>query len=63
MKIKDIAREAGRNALQEMKRPQWWGFFVSLAVMALLAMAFFYPDASLGNQLRQYDMQQVAAIG
>ena len=39
MKIKDIAREAGRNALQEMKRPQWWGFFVSLAVMALLAMA------------------------
>lgn len=63
MKIKDIAREAGRNALQEMKRPQWWGFFVSLAVMALLAMAFFYPDASLGNQLRQYDMQQGAAIG
>lgn len=42
--------------------PQVWGFFVSMAVAAVLAIAFFYPDASMGNQLRQHDMQQGAAI-
>lgn len=46
-----------------MKRPQVWGFFVSLAVIAVLSIAFFHPDASEGNQLRQHDMQQGAAIG
>ncbi len=45
------------------KRPSVWGFFVSLAVIALLSLAFFYPDAAEGNQLRQHDMQQGAAIG
>ena len=28
-----------------------------------LSLCFFYPDASEGNQLRQHDMQQGAAIG
>lgn len=46
-----------------LKRPQVWGFFVSLAVIAVLSIAFFHPDASEGNQLRQHDMQQGAAIG
>lgn len=46
-----------------LKRPQVWGFFVSLAVIAVLSVAFFHPDASEGNQLRQHDMQQGAAIG
>lgn len=46
-----------------LKRPQVWGFFVSLAVIAALSIAFFHPDASEGNQLRQHDMQQGAAIG
>lgn len=46
-----------------LSRPQVWGFFVSLAVIALLAVAFFHPDAPAGNQLRQHDMQQGAAIG
>lgn len=41
--------------------PQVWGFVVSLAVCALLALAFFYPDAQLGNTLRQHDMLQGAA--
>ena len=47
----------------EVRRPQWWGFFVSVAAIAILSIAFFYPDASLGNELRQHDMQQGAAIG
>jgi hypothetical protein len=46
-----------------VKRPQFWGFFVSVAVMALISLMFFYPDASQGNELRQHDMLQGAAIG
>lgn len=45
------------------KNPQVWGFFLSLAVIALVAIIFFHPDAAEGNQLRQHDMQQGAAIG
>ena len=46
-----------------IRRPQVWGFFVSLAVMAVLSVAFFYPDNFDGNSLRQPDMQQGAANG
>lgn len=46
-----------------LKRPQVWGFFISLAVMAVLSLAFFYPDNFDGNSLRQPDMQQGAANG
>lgn len=49
--------------ISTVKRPQFWGFFVSVAAMALIALMFFYPDASQGNQLRQHDMLQGAAIG
>lgn len=45
------------------KRPQVWGFFVSVAVLAVIALAFFYPDNFEGNTLRQPDMQQGAANG
>ncbi|MDE5671749.1 MAG: hypothetical protein K2I02_00115, partial [Duncaniella sp.] len=38
-------------------------FLGGLAVIAIIAFAFFYPDASEGNQLRQHDMQQGIAIG
>ena len=38
-------------------------FFGGLVVIAVIAFAFFYPDASEGNQLRQHDMQQGIAIG
>lgn len=51
------------DAMAALKRPQVWGFFVALAVIAVVAIAFFYPDASMGNELRQHDMQQGAAIG
>lgn len=45
------------------RRPQVWGFFVSVAVMAVISLAFFYPDNFEGNSLRQPDMQQGAANG
>lgn len=38
-------------------------FLGGLVIIAVIAFAFFYPDASEGNQLRQHDMQQGAAIG
>lgn len=40
-----------------------WGFFVSMAVMALVSIAFFYPDNFESNSLRQADMKQGAANG
>lgn len=46
-----------------VSHPQFWGFFVSVAIAAIIAIMFFYPDASQGNQLRQHDMLQGAAIG
>ncbi|MCM1033267.1 MAG: hypothetical protein NC405_05865 [Odoribacter sp.] len=48
---------------QWFKNPQVWGFFVSLAVLAAVSIAFFYPDNFDGNSLRQADMQQGAANG
>ncbi len=56
-------RELPRKITEAVKMPQVWGFFVALAAIALIAIAFFYPDASMGNELRQHDMQQGAAIG
>ena len=35
----------------------------ALVIIAAIAFAFFYPDASQGNVLRQHDMQQGVAIG
>lgn len=46
-----------------MSRPQVWGFFISVAVLAIVSVAFFYPDNFEGNSLRQPDMQQGAANG
>ena len=46
-----------------LARPQVWGFFVSIALMAIISLAFFYPDNFEGNSLRQPDMQQGAANG
>lgn len=49
--------------LDFVKRPQVWGFFLSVAVMAILSVMFFYPDNFDGNILRQPDMQQGVANG
>ena len=55
------------NMMERLKaylsRPQVWGFFVSVAVLAIISLAFFYPDNFEGNSLRQPDMQQGAANG
>ncbi|MDE6161248.1 MAG: hypothetical protein K2F77_06290 [Muribaculaceae bacterium] len=40
-----------------------WGFFVSVAVMAVVSLAFFYPGNIEGGVLRQPDMQQGMANG
>lgn len=45
------------------RNSQVWGFFVSVAVMAVIAVAFFYPDNFDGSSLRQADMQQGLANG
>lgn len=45
------------------KRPSVWGSLVSLAVIAIVAFAYFYPDASAGRVLNQPDMMQGMAIG
>jgi len=62
-RLKEGFRALPANLLAEIRRPQWWGFFVSLAVIAIISIAFFYPDATAGNELRQHDMQQGMAIG
>lgn len=49
--------------LKWLREPQVWGFFVSVAVLAAVSLAFFAPDNFDGNSLRQADMQQGAANG
>ncbi len=49
--------------LSQLRKPQVWGFFVSVIVMAVISVSFFYPDAFDGTSLRQADMQQGAANG
>lgn len=46
-----------------LARPQVWGFFLSMAVCAIVSLVFFAPDNFQGNTLQQYDMQQGAANG
>lgn len=48
---------------QWISRPRVWGFVLSTVIMAIVAVAFFYPDNFEGNSLRQADMQQGAANG
>ena len=48
---------------QWLHKEQVWGFFAGVAIMAIIALAFFFPDNFEGNSLRQYDMQQGIANG
>lgn len=43
--------------------PQVWGSIVSIAVMAIVSLAFFYPDSIEGNTLQQHDVVQGIANG
>lgn len=49
--------------LNWLRRPQVWGFFVSMAVMAVISVAFFAPDNFDGASLNQADTRQGAANG
>lgn len=52
------------NKIKEwIRNPQVWGFFVSIGVLIVVSLLFFYPDNFDGNSLRQADMQQGAANG
>lgn len=46
-----------------LRREQVWGFLVSMAIMVIVSIAFFYPDSIDGNSLAQADMIQGAANG
>lgn len=46
-----------------IKRPRVWGTALAVVAIIVIAFAFFYPDAPMGNLLRQPDMQQGMAIG
>ncbi len=46
-----------------LSRPSVWGTILAIAVIAIVAFVYFYPEASRGDLLRQHDMQQGAAIG
>lgn len=39
------------------------GFVLSVVVMAIISVMYFYPDAIVGNELRQYDTLQGSANG
>lgn len=45
-----------------IKSRSFIGFIVSVAVILFVSMAFFWPDAVEGNELRQHDTQQGIAI-
>lgn len=49
--------------IERLKNPQVWGFFVSMAVLAVVSLAFFYPDSIEGNSLQQSDIRQGIANG
>ena len=48
---------------QVLRSRTFLGTLISLALMAIIAFVYFYPDAAQGNVLQQYDTQQGIAIG
>jgi len=46
-----------------IEKPLVWGSVVSVAVMAIISLAFFYPDSIDGNTLQQHDVLQGIANG
>lgn len=41
----------------------FWGYVCAAVICAIISIAFFYPDAIQGNELKQYDIQQGSANG
>ncbi len=58
----DSGLTAGARIKAFLTSRSFLGFVISIAVMLVVACAFFYPDAFEGNELRQHDMQQGTAI-
>ncbi len=48
---------------QWIRNPQVWGFGLSIIILAVISLAFFYPDNFDGRTLQQADMRQGAANG
>lgn len=46
-----------------LRNPKIWQAALCVAVIAIISICFFHPDAFQGNELRQYDMMQGEAIG
>ncbi len=46
-----------------LHNPKIWQTALCVAVLAIISICFFHPDAFQGNELRQYDMMQGQAIG
>lgn len=64
MENRQNSKQSLRQRLSEITgNRQFWGFFLSIAIIASISFCFFYPDAMQGNELRQHDMQQGAAVG
>lgn len=53
---------AAANIKEFLKSGSFIGFVVSAVVILLVSLAFFWPDAMEGNELRQHDTQQGIAI-
>lgn len=51
------------NLKQFLRSRSFVGTLISIALIALISLAYFYPDAMQGNLLRQHDTQQGLAIG
>lgn len=52
-----------QKLIEFFKNRQTIGFLISIVVMAIIALAFFFSDNFDGNSLRQHDMQQGFANG
>ena len=46
-----------------LKSKKFWSIIASIVIMAVISVAYFYPDDIAGNSLNQHDMAQGAAIG
>ncbi|MCM1520149.1 MAG: YfhO family protein [Lachnoclostridium sp.] len=59
----DTQSSKARQLLSRLTSPGVLQFIGCIAAIAVIAFAFFYPDAMEGNSLSQHDMQQGIAIG
>ena len=60
-KSSSVVSSPKQRIISFLKNKETIGFFVSMAIMALIALAFFSPDAMQGHVLQQHDTQQKKA--